>query len=123
VSGAVLKSWTPTVSFVGGVGSVTLHEAPDGMVRLSAKTAWNLRVRLDCEADENGQAVADFIDEATLPGGDLNGNNQVSMQDMAILKHYWFSEDPVSDVDGSGKTAQSDFLILRSNWYQTGAPQ
>jgi hypothetical protein len=120
VSGAVLKSWTPTVSFVGGVGSVTLHEAPDGMVRLSAKTAWNLRVRLDCQADKFGQSAAAFTGVDTLPGGDLNGDNRVNMMDYTVQRRYWNTPNPVADVDGSGTVGQSDYLILKTNWYTLG---
>jgi hypothetical protein len=90
------------------------------MVRLSAKTAWNLRVRLDCQADKFGQSAAAFTGVDTLPGGDLNGDNRVNMMDYTVQRRYWNTPNPVADVDGSGTVGQSDYLILKTNWYTLG---
>ena len=122
--GGVLKTWTRSVEFTSGLGATTLLEAPDGMARLSAKTAWNLRTRLACAADGNGQAVADFTGASLLRGGDLDGNNQVDMRDYAILRYDWYSTVPEqifrSDITGNEAIDLLDYNVLKANWYTLG---
>ena len=122
-SDSVLKTWTRTVTFTGGVGTTDLTEVPDGMAHLSADTAWTLCNRLDASLDVNGQVTVSFTGAEALEGGDVNGDNRVDMLDYARLRYFWYTTDPTTDIDGDGQTSTSDYLILKSNWYQRGDPQ
>jgi len=117
-----LKVWTKAVEFTDGVGTVTLLEAPDGMVYLDAKTDWTLRVRVGCAPDGDGQSTAAFTDSSQLPGGDLNGDNRVNMLDYAILRYFWYTAETKADITGDSSVNLSDFNVLQSNWYGMGAP-
>jgi len=66
--GAVLATWTVPVAFAGGQGSTVLERVPDGTLFLSAKMAWNLRVRLPVALDPAGWAT-NAVTGASLPRG------------------------------------------------------
>jgi hypothetical protein len=123
--GAMLKTWTPTLSFTNDPATQTasasyaLTNVPAGMVHLSAKTAWHLRKRLDVTLDESGQATAAF----TLLGGDLNESNSVNILDYSILKAKWQTDDTVADINGDGQVQGLDYSLMKSNWFNTGDPQ
>ncbi len=121
--GAILNSWTETLTFSDGIGETTLFEASEDMAFLSAKTKWTLRRRIACEPDEEGQAEAAFTEDAELRGGDLNGDNQVDMLDFGMLRYHWYTENEAADITGNGKTGMPDYNILQSNWYVTGDPE
>jgi hypothetical protein len=58
-----------------------------------------------------------------LPGGDLNGDNQVNTLDYSILRFNWFTTNPVADITGDALTNLTDFNILKGNFYSAGDPQ
>ena len=121
--GSVIETRTEAVEFTGGVGSVTLADVDGASVRLSAKTAWNLRNRLDIGLDVNGQALVEFTGAEELRGGDLNGDNVVNTLDYSILRFYWFTTNAVADITGDGAVNVTDFNILKGNFYSAGDPQ
>lgn len=115
----VLQEWTQEVEFVNGRAEAVISAAPWAMVRLSAKTDFTLRRRVDCLPD-HGLAVADFTGAYQLLGGDLNNDNVIDMKDFTRLRYHWFTENEAADIDGSGGTVMADFSILRENWMQAG---
>jgi len=121
--GTVLKSWTETVDFSGGVGGVALDEVPGATAGLSAKMAWNLRRKLPVTLDANGQASASFTGAAELPGGDFNGDNFVSLPDYNLLRANFPSVGVVADITGDGGINLPDYLVFRVNWLAGGDPE
>ena len=121
-TGGVKTSWTLTLSFTGGVANYQLDGVPEGTTGLSAKTAWNLRQKLDVSYTDD-RAVADFIDTDKLPGGDLNGTNSVNILDYTIMRTRWMTSDPVADIDGSGVVNPTDYTIMKLNWFKAGDAQ
>lgn len=117
--GGVLQTWSESVIFTDGMAQIQLLNAPAQLARLSAKTTYHLRRRVDC-APIDGLAEADFTGAMALRGGDLNGDNVVDMQDFNRLRFFWFSDNEAADLTGSGMTAQADLDILKSNWMETG---
>ena len=130
-SGSVLKTWTKTVNFDStnkATPSLTLYESPDNLEHLSAKTDCNLRSRVAVTEDngttgESGQTAAALTGDDKLPGGDLNGDNLVNMQDYAILRYHWYKTNDTADITGNGGTNSDDFTILQNNWYTSGDPE
>lgn len=127
-SQAVIETRTVAVEFLSGVGGVVFTDVDGDTARLSAKTDWNLRRRLDV-AFVDGQAEVDFIGGNKLPGGDINGDNVVNMLDYAILRFYWANvvssvpEAVVADITASGAVGMNDFGLLQTNFYVFGDPQ
>jgi len=123
--GSVLETRTTSLTFVGGLGTLTLAGVPAGAERLSAKAAWNLRRRLDLDLGPDGQAAASFTNAARLLGGDLTGGNTIGTIDFAILRNYFNRNDPealVADITGSGTVGTIDYAILRTNFNLAGDP-
>lgn len=123
--GSVLETRTETLTFASGQASVTLTAAPADAARLSAKTAWNLRRRVDLDFDAQGQATAGFTGDTRLLGGDLTGSNTVGTMDFAILRNFFNRNDPealVADITGSGSVGTIDFAVLRTNFNLAGDP-
>ena len=121
--GAVIETRTEAIEFTGGVGSVTLTDVDGDSFRLSAKTAWNLRKRLEVGFDPDGQSTVSFNGTNKLPGGDLNGDNVVNTLDYSILRFNWFTSNAVADITGDGPVNATDYAILQANFYVAGDPQ
>jgi hypothetical protein len=121
--GATLKSWTKSVAFTGTTGSVNLEDVPAATAGLSAKTAWNLRSKVTPVFTPEGVGTAALTGGDKLPGGDLNGDNQVNTLDYSILRFNWHTTDPVADITGDALTNLTDFNILKGNFYSAGDPQ
>lgn len=124
INGNLLESRTETLDFLGGTASVLLEAVPPAAVRISAKTAWNLRRRLDL-AFTDGEAPAAFTGADQLRGGDLSGNNIVGTIDFAILRNFFNQVGGPAlqaDITGSGFVGTIDFAILRENFNQIGDP-
>ena len=85
-SGVALASWSVPVMFSGGTGSAVLEHVPDGTAFLSAKMAWNLRVREAVTLDAEGKGTASFTGERMLPGGDFTGDNIINVADYNVLR-------------------------------------
>lgn len=123
--GNVLETRTESLTFVGGLGTLTLAAVSAGAQHLSAKAAWNLRRRLALEFDGTGQAAVSFTNAARLLGGDLTGGNTIGTIDFAILRNYFNRNDPealVADITGSGTVGTIDYAILRTNFNLAGDP-
>ena len=119
----VIGTWVREIEFTGGFGTDTLLLVPADTVRLSAKTQYHLRRRVDVTLDVNGEPIAEFIGANMLLGGDLNGDNVVTMTDFNRLRFHWFTANDVADITGNGATTQADFDILRGNWFTEGDPE
>ena len=121
-TGGVKKTWDIPVVFPAGsaVGTFTLTEVPDGTTALSAKTNWNLRRKVACSLDGDGQASADFTGTAKLRGGDIKPDNYINILDYSVLKSNYLSSNDVADIDGDGTVGLVDYSLMRSNWFQPG---
>jgi len=114
----VLDTRLKSVQFTGGVGTVLFTDVDNATFRVSAKTDWNLRRRLDIGFDSEGQALAEFTGAHQLLGGDLNGSNDVRTTDFGILRFYFNQTGGAAlqaDITGSGNVGTADFGILRDN--------
>lgn len=122
---AVIETRTERIEFSNGVGGVVFTDVDGDTVRLSAKTDWNLRRRLDVAFDDDGQATVAFTTAADkqLLGGDLNNDNTVNMLDFAILRYYWMTTEAAADITASGTVGMTDYNILQANFYQSGDPR
>lgn len=121
-AGNVLASWTVPVAFSGGLGGAELDRVPDGTAFLSAKMAWNLRVRQPVALGADGRGVNSFTDANRLRGGDLNGDNRVNLSDYNILRGTFSTVLGQADITGDGMVNLSDYNILRANWFTLGDP-
>jgi len=131
--GAVLQTWTLPLTFPGILGgdtaSYTLTGVPAGTARISAKTAWHKRKRLDATFDINGQAVVNFTGADQLRGGDITGDNIVNFADYLVLATHFgktIAAFPVADaanISGDAVVNVIDYSILASNWFSVGDPQ
>ena len=124
-SNTVLKTETVAVDFLNSTnqGTATLTEAPADTAHISAKTAWNLRERLDVSLDSDGQASASFSSTDKLRGGDINGSNSINILDYSILRANYNSYNSQADINGDGQVQLLDYMIMRSNWFQLGDPE
>lgn len=122
-SGAVLSTWTVPVTFTGGLGSVVLDRVPDGTVRLSAKMAWNLRVREAVTLDSQGWGSASFTGARMLRGGDFTGDNIINLGDYNVMRSVFPGVATAPDITGEGFVNLADYNILRTNWLTAGEPE
>ena len=121
-AGSVLSSWSVPVLFNGGTGTTELDGVPDGTMFLSAKMAWNLRVRLPVSLNAEGWGAASFTSASMLPGGDFTGDNIVNLGDYNILRSVFPGIASAPDITGEGYVNLADYNILRSNWLTAGDP-
>jgi hypothetical protein len=121
----VQSTVTQTLSNAGGdTFNYTLTNVSNGVTTVSAKTAWTLRRRLAASLDTNGQVVGlNFIGNAMLLGGDLDGSNLVNVSDYTILEVNWLTAAPAANITGSGIVNILDYTILKLNWLVSGDPQ
>jgi putative cofactor-binding repeat protein len=126
-TGGTTKTWTKTVTLtpggLGATGSVPLEDVPAGTTAISAKTAWNLRSKLDVSFSGVGVGAAALTGDDRLPGGDLNSDNVVNTRDYAVLRYYWGLADPTADITGDGEVDGGDYNQLRYNFYTIGDAQ
>jgi hypothetical protein len=120
--GAVLATWTVPVAFAGGLGSTVLERVPDGTLFLSAKMAWNLRVRLPVTLGPDGSGTNSFTGASVLPGGDFTDDNRVTLADYNLLRANFSTVSGLADITGNGVVNVGDYNILRANWFTIGAP-
>ncbi len=121
-SGTVLTSWTVPVNFLGGSGTAVLENVPDGTANLSAKMAWNGRVRLPVTLDANGQGTVSFTGTSVLRGGDFTGDNNITVGDYNVLRSVFPGINPAADITGDGIVNVADYNILRTNLLTAGDP-
>ena len=119
-SGAALASWTVPVTFTGGTGSIELDRVPDGTVGLSAKMAWNLRVKEPVVLDAQGWGSASFTGSRMLRGGDFTGDNIINLGDYNVMRAVFPGTASAPDITGEGFVNLADYNILRANWLTAG---
>ena len=107
------------LTFAGGVASYALVDVPSGTVRVSAKTAWNLRRQLPV-IFSNGESSANFTGRNLLLAGDLDSSNFVDFGDYFMLAGAWFTPNPAADVDGNGWVDSDDYFLLSNHWLSEG---
>ncbi len=119
VPNAILKTWTVSVAFTNSAqvasGSYTLTDVPGGTTHVSAKTAWDLRKRVDVDLGETGQIAPSF----KLLGGDLNNSNSVNILDYSKMVTSW-GGSAAGDINGDGFTGTLDYSIMKANWFKAG---
>lgn len=120
--GAPLGTWTSSVSFTSGTGSVNLANVPAGTVAISAKTAWNLRSKVPAAFTPQGVSSVALTGADMLLGGDLTGDNVVNTLDFSRLRVNWFTFNAVADITGDGVVNLPDSTILTGNFYTIGDP-
>jgi adhesin HecA-like repeat protein len=120
--GAILTTWTQPVIFTGGIGTADLDLVPVTTASLSAKMAWNRRVRLSATLNGDGQGAVSFTGTSQLPGGDFNGDNIINGSDYIILRTVFPGINPAAEITGDGVTNGTDFTVMRSNWLTAGDP-
>jgi len=106
---------TKTLVFSGGVASYTLTTQVSSIQKLSAKTAWTLRQKVNASFD----SPVNF----TLAGGDLNGTNSINVADYNILLANMNKSAAVADINGDGIVNSVDYSIMKTNWLKAGDPQ
>ncbi|WP_411846725.1 NosD domain-containing protein [Roseibacillus persicicus] len=122
-SEVVLERRTIPMEFSNQIGMASLVAVPLGTAHVSAKTAWTLRHRLSCSFDSGGDGTVSFTGTNQLRGGDLNGDNVISLQDFTLLRDSYFTTDSGADIDGSGGVNIVDYNILRSNYFTAGSSE
>jgi len=119
----ISKAWTLPLTFSGGVASYTLTDVPDGVTRLAAWTAWNLRKIEPVALDLDGQDTVIFTGLELIRGGDIDqtdGMNWVNLLDYTVLEANWFTHNEVADITGDGNVDIDDYFILYLNWFTYG---
>ena len=119
--GQVTRQWNTSLTFALGVANYSLS-VPLGTANLSAKTAWNLRIRQSVSL-AGGPVVANFTGTATLPAGDANNSNGVDLADYYALVAAWYTANSAADLDGNGRVDLDDYFLLANRWLETGDPQ
>ena len=114
---------TLTLTFSGDTAPFTLTGQPGNANGLSAKTCWNLRRKLPLAYDGNSQGAANFTGSKFLPGGDLDGDNQVMLTDYTLLANNFYTYNAVADFTGDGSVDYYDYYILYIDWFTAGDPQ
>jgi hypothetical protein len=112
-----------------------LVSVPSGATsQVSAKTAWNLRVRQTVSLTTGSGATANFVGDGVagafsatdffLRSGDLNGDNAVSLGDYNILRiNFGSLNGGAADIDGNGVVNFADYAAMQINWAKTGDPE
>lgn len=121
--GTALASWTVPVTFTGGTGNTVLDRVPDATVGLSAKMAWNLRVKQPVVLDSQGWSGASFTGSRMLRGGDFTGDNIINLGDYNVMRAVFPGTASVPDITGEGFVNLADYNILRANWLTAGEPE
>jgi len=115
-----------------------LVQAPSAATQVSAKTAWNLRVRqpVAFSGSTGGVVPLSFVTDGApgafsagsdlyLRGGDisaaLNSGNKVDLQDYRVLQaNYGTIAGGAADINGDGKVNILDYSLLQVNFNQSG---
>ena len=108
----------------GRVAAHTLTGVPAGTYTLGVKGAkW---LRRDTALDTTGGNVSGL--SVSLLGGDLNGDNTVSAQDLGLLRQAYGTSagqpgyNALADLTCDGQVSAQDLGILRSNYGKNGDP-
>ena len=105
-------------------GTFSLTGIPAGTYTLSIKGSRSLRK--DMAVDTTSGTVSGLT--VPLLAGDLNGDNAVTLSDLAMLRAAYGSTptstnwNPNADLNGDGAVTLSDLAILRANYGKTGDP-
>jgi hypothetical protein len=108
-----------------------LVQVPAGVTQVSAKTAWNLRVR-QAATFTGGSATANFVNDGVagafsatdlyLRGGDVTGDNIVNLADYNVLRINFglTGAGNPADISGDGRVNIVDYNLLKVNFGKTG---
>ncbi len=123
--GASTKTWTPTLNFSGSIANYLLLDVPAGTTGVSAKTDWNLRVKLAVSQDVNGNYSANFTNTHRLRAGDVDAShdNIVNFPDYSFLATQFYSYNTAADMTGDGVVDYDDYYLLGVNWFNGGDPE
>lgn len=73
---------------------------------------------LQLTAEGLGGVEVDDIDETTSKGGvDINGDGEVSMQDISIFMSAWGNQETVYDFTGDNRMSFSDFSVILARFF------
>jgi hypothetical protein len=111
-----------------------LVQVPAAASQISAKTAWNLRVRLNVSLTPGGAATANFVNDGVpggwnasdtyLRGGDITGDNIINLLDYNVLRNnYGTVNGGSADINGDGKVNIFDYSLLEVNFGKSGDSQ
>lgn len=121
-SGSTTPIWEGSVSLgAGGAFSFTAIVTP-GLYNLTAKGTHWLRKKIAINTSPGNVSGVNFM----LINGDIDGDNEVSISDYAILSSAYGSQqgDPNwvanSDLDGDLEIGISDYAILSANFGLSG---
>ena len=128
----LLFTLTPTGTTGGSAVSQTLTPAADGSFTLTAPAlgTYQLSVkgskwlRRTVPVNLSNGNVSGFT--VSLLGGDINGDNSVSLADFFLLRNANGSSpgmanwNPNADLNNDGQVTQADLLILQSSYGKTG---
>jgi hypothetical protein len=70
----------------------------------------------------DGSGTNSFTGASVLPGGDLTGDNRVTLADYNLLRANFSTVSGLADITGNGIVNVGDYNILRANWFTIGAP-
>ena len=127
---SALESAFPQITRSKTRAAYTLIDVPASTTLVSAKTAWNLRVTL-APVGSLPDAMANFVNGGNHPagtwvfdpandnylrGGDITGDNRVSLSDYNILVANWLTTNAVADINGDGKVNIRDFNLFQSTF-------
>jgi hypothetical protein len=109
-----------------GLATYRLVQVPASATQLSAKTAWNLRVRQPLAATVNfvNNGVPGAFTTASdfyLRAGDMNGDNVINLIDYNILRlNYGTTAGGPADINDDGKVDGQDYSLMQINWGKSG---
>ena len=102
-----------------------LVSVPSGSTEISAKTAWNLRLRSTMGSTinwvNNGIPQWQGGLDRYLRAGDITGDNGINLSDYNVLRiNYGSSAGAAADMNGDGLVNIFDYSLLQVNWAKSG---
>jgi hypothetical protein len=96
--------------------------------QISAKTTWNLRVKIGFGATVNfvNDGVPGWTSaDSYLRGGDVTQDNVINLFDYNVLRMAWppLPYNAQADMNGDGAISFADYVLLQTNWGKTGDPE
>jgi len=109
----------------GVLAAYRLVQVPAGASLVNAKTAWNLGVNLPFAATGvnfvNDGVLGYTAADKYLRGGDVTGDNAVSLPDYNILRqNYGGTSGGPADINGDGKVNIYDYQLMKLNFGKFG---
>jgi hypothetical protein len=118
----------------GVLAAYRLVQVPSSCNEVTAKAAWNLRVRRSVSFSPTLDAVRDFVNNGApgfgpspsnasdfyLRGGDLNGDSVVNLSDYNILRTNFGTTQPAGDINGDATVDILDYTLMQVNFSRSG---